>query len=658
MTEGTSANINVRRRRFASRTLFVLVLLSGLAGSLGCSSHPVSVERIGRRAAAFRPEANVFDSGRLSESTRTVLFSLALKPDTGERNSSVPDPVELALERLGRRSGRAKYGIARSEYLAYLANLRSEQAEAYLLESTLAAYQALIVLSREPSDWQPDRYRALRFYNLALQRWLSIRLERDPMLSDTSVNGLGRSFALDPVPVGQLVRRAYGEYRVSAEYEFEGLTARHRRVGIGVDLVAVAPPPTAEHDPLAPHFPREGMFRGIAAVLEPAIVEQNAPRPNTSPNTARASAEDPSFVRNRDSVVPTLRLNLIDPDRVDRWWVGAITIPTSADFTAPYATLMSQARLRELAGQEYFSSSAHQPHGVFLLEEFDSRKTPVIMVHGLASSPSTWLAVSNEILGDERLRRNFQIWHYRYPTGTPLLESAMSLRKDLNQVRQTIIQERGVPANPIVIGHGMGGILSRQLLQRSGNQVWETIYDVTPENLGLTGKEYDLARDLYFFEPLDFIDRLILIATPHRGSLEARTWIGRLGSDLAPVPSELKELVRSIRQINPDAIRVEVPPSVDELDPSHPVNTALVDLSIKKGVPIHTIVGQLGADPTDGVVTHDSSRLEDATSFRVVPGDHRVHQTPAAILEIKRILRQHLAEPAEQTPPSKSEENK
>jgi hypothetical protein len=52
-----------------------------------------------------------------------------------------------------------------------------------------------------------------------------------------------------------------------------------------------------------------------------------------------------------------------------------------------------------------------------------------------------------------------------------------------------------------------------------------------------------------------------------------------------------------------------------------------------------------GGEPGDGVVPYRSAHLDDAESERVVPADHfHVHQHPLAVLEVRRILLEHLKE--------------
>jgi hypothetical protein len=61
---------------------------------------------------------------------------------------------------------------------------------------------------------------------------------------------------------------------------------------------------------------------------------------------------------------------------------------------------------------------------------------------------------------------------------------------------------------------------------------------------------------------------------------------------------------------------------------------------------VHSIVAVEGGglrDPSDGVVTYRSAHLEDAASEVVVRSKHSMQRNPEAILELRRILREHVA---------------
>ena len=67
-------------------------------------------------------------------------------------------------------------------------------------------------------------------------------------------------------------------------------------------------------------------------------------------------------------------------------------------------------------------------------EPYYPEKIPVLMVHGILSSPLMWRDLTNRIMGDPLLQKKYQVWHYTYATGLPILTSADILRKQLDGV--------------------------------------------------------------------------------------------------------------------------------------------------------------------------------------------------------------------------------
>ena len=70
-------------------------------------------------------------------------------------------------------------------------------------------------------------------------------------------------------------------------------------------------------------------------------------------------------------------------------------------------------------------------------------------------------------------------------------------------------------------------------------------------------------------------------------------------------------------------------------------------------VTYHNIIGVLPEDEVlgkvaakgDGVVKFESARVESAASEAIVPEDHvNIHRHPLSVLEVQRILVEHLAE--------------
>ncbi len=102
------------------------------------------------------------------------------------------------------------------------------------------------------------------------------------------------------------------------------------------------------------------------------------------------------------------------------------------------------------------------------------------------------------------------------------------------------------------------------------------------------------------------------MASPHRGSQIADSWIGHIGASLIRLPSDLQSDIVNVVSGNRDAATPAAKAfdaemnfsSVHTLSPNDPALKALVDLPIK--VPYHSIIGQHHAGPietsSDGVV--------------------------------------------------------
>jgi hypothetical protein len=93
---------------------------------------------------------------------------------------------------------------------------------------------------------------------------------------------------------------------------------------------------------------------------------------------------------------------------------------------------------------------------------------------------------------------------------------------------------------------------------------------------------------------------------------------------------------------------LRVPNSIDNLSDTDPFIVAAANLPISQRVRYHTIVGVYKpagplATTNDGVVPYKSAHLDGADSELAIPSWHSVQETPAAILELRRILALHAA---------------
>ncbi len=279
----------------------------------------------------------------------------------------------------------------------------------------------------------------------------------------------------------------------------------------------------------------------------------------------------------------------------------------------------------------------------------------MVFVHGLMSSPQTWLKMFNNLLADTLIRERYQFWFFMYPTGNPILYSANTLRESIKEARQVFDPEGDDSAfdDLILVGHSMGGLLSKYMILDSGNEIWEEISGVPFKDIDFTPDQRRFVERMFFFEPLPFVSRVVFIATPHRGSEWASGHIGRLGASLVKLPFTLVNntfgMIQAIAQDEQSRLMTKIermPTGVDGLKPDSLLVKVSEQMVLPNDIPYHSIIGndEVGDTPggTDGIVPYESSHLDGAVSEKIVDSGHSAHRHPLAIQEVRRILHMHL----------------
>lgn len=291
--------------------------------------------------------------------------------------------------------------------------------------------------------------------------------------------------------------------------------------------------------------------------------------------------------------------------------------------------------------------------GLFGINAYDPRKIPVVFVHGLNSSPATWRNAVNEIFADPELDARYQPVLFIYPTGLSVPSAANQLRVSLNQYR-----DRWDPGHDdasfdhmVIIGHSMGGLLTRLQVIDSGEDLWRAFFLRPPEDIPFIPRSSrERLRASLEFKAEPFVGRVVFVAVPHRGSEMADISVVRLAVRLIKLPLTLSGLTATLLRgdqsvLNPALLRYNSLGlrSVDMLSPGHPYFDALAKRPIK--VPFHSIIGDRGrnhgAKSSDGVVPYWSSHLDGAVSEKLVPYGHRCTMKPETVHEIARILKLH-----------------
>ena len=161
----------------------------------------------------------------------------------------------------------------------------------------------------------------------------------------------------------------------------------------------------------------------------------------------------------------------------------------------------------------------------------------------------------------------------------------------------------------------------------------------------------DLVRRSIFFKPVPSIKRVVFLATPHQGSFRVSTFVLGAVRRLVSLPVALVKDFGDILKENPDfAVKHRartLPTAVDNMLPGHPFVRTLSESPLAPGVPAHSIIAVLGdGSPlllNDGVVAYRSAHLEGVESEKIVKSSHSMQSDPATILEVRRILREHVA---------------
>jgi pimeloyl-ACP methyl ester carboxylesterase len=601
---------------------FVVALALVLAG--GCRS-PVGVTRTGFEPNFRAQRTNILDQKEKKELSPASLQLLAY---TGLSDVYATDREEALrrLREIALTERRRRPFVVLAE-LDYAQALETGEQGRFLL-AAVDAYQYLFSdeLDPQPDPFDPLFRLACDLYNRGLAQAL--------LAENGDVDLQNRVLE---TPCGPFEIRENASSPTWAHDEFErflpadafsirGLRERVRTSGLGVPLIAVRNA-AAEDDPLRKHMPPRLML--------PATVVL---RPEGGIAALHAGAL-------------TGALELHFTTDVQETEIAGHRVPLEADLTAPLAYSLQDSPIWSFSLLGFLSGENEKLEtGVYMTQPYQAGKTPVLLLHGTASNPAEWAQLISGLQLDQRLRANYQLWVGLYPTGNPVLYSAWGVRTALSDLLRELDPEGDDPAlaRMVVVGHSQGGLLARLLVSSSGDRFWKLISSKPFEEYELSSEAREILGGCLFFEPVPAIQRAVFISTPHKGSFLAASWIGRLTYGLVELPRDLTNSARQLVKADrlPAELRKEIPTSVQNMDPASHFVKVLSTLPFGEGVHLHSIVAVNGDGPAeegdDGVVAYESAHLDEAESELVVRHSHSCQHEPETVLELRRILLEHL----------------
>ncbi|UZW59914.1 esterase/lipase family protein [Lysobacter enzymogenes] len=688
-------------------------LLAGLLllGGSGCAVVKVKERAFGDIAAERNVDA--LSGGRLSIASSTALNSAGLDPAACARD---PDPciaqlrplssaeewlatsAELQLLRMNalpatversaeagafKRSRQAAAEIAQVPADVAAADPRTRAAVA----TARYAYAYLFATARTPEQrvFEARQQQVLQYYNRAVEAIAQAAFAASAGKAEAAtldVGGLELGAVLhgyDPADIRQDPQALLA----SDTLGFANLRAVYRRDGFGTALVAVFPP---RHGADAASASAESAAADSESAASANAAAANAAPPAASYTFANAPRRRPIAAARNDApyrdtrylpVTVTLRfdgegldgvlasrraqLDVYNPYRIDSETIAGRKVPLAANYSAAYGIWLARSELARLSLSSLLrpkQARAFKPR-VYLNQPYDPDKRVIVLIHGLASSPEAWVNLANELLGDESLRRRYQLWQVFYPTNIDMLSNRAAIASALQQTfRHYDPQGDDVASHDaVLVGHSMGGVIGRLLLSDSGGHVADAMLEGLDPALIARVRKDPLLRELTVFQPMPQFGRAVFMASPQRGAVVTDGWPLRMVRKLIRLPldvlRETAELIQRYDVSESDLERIGLrkgkpPTGPDDLSPNSRFMHATRDLSIEPGLPYHVIVAQRDpklplAQSDDGVVPYPSAHMDGAVSEKAIASGHSVQETPQAIAELRRILHEDVA---------------
>jgi len=512
------------------------------------------------------------------------------------------------------------------------------------------SYAYLFKTKRKPIDriFDNRQVQIRDFYNQAIAKLVTISAQRSSVKKATDSVKIGNSIYNINLDQYQLLKnKELDRFISSYNLNFSGLRTINRRDGFGSEFVAV--------------FPASEEKSNNKYILDPLNASYQT---SINPNIHKARYLSATIVarpvkaESVDDIInsPNITVQVMDPYRTENVDIAGKSYPLAANFSAPYGLWLAENNLGAAAYLSLIDREERltMPH-LYMLEPYNPNKKVIVLVHGLASSPEAWIALTNDIMGDSILREHYQVWQVFYSTNMPILESRFQIYALLKQAFGALNPNDPADKDAVLIGHSMGGIISRLLV--SNADISQSALSMMSPYQQAKLKKHPIVSERLKIQPITNFDRAVFMSSPNRGTDFADLWFTRAARKIIKLPGAFLGAVTDTIT-NQDIDAKDILTRIDKgliqngpSDLSHKSKFMALteDINPPKGFVFHSIIGNKtnSKDPdvmTDGIVPYKSAHLDGATSEVIIKGGHSIQKTPEAVLELRRILRQHLVD--------------
>lgn len=512
------------------------------------------------------------------------------------------------------------------------------------------SYAYLFKTPRQPQDriFDNRQVQIRDFYNQALNQLVNVYSEKNSSENIPHTIQIGRSkYTVDIESYQKLQGEKLEKFTSSYNMNFSGLRSINRRDGFGADFVAVLQSDEKSNqsdqkyilDPLNYHYPN-GINPKIhkAHYLASTLIAE--------PINTNAKLDEVLNGQN-------FKIKIYDPYKVEKINIEGKDYSLAANFSAPYGLWLAENNLGAAAYLTLIDRNQRltTPH-LYMLEPYNPHKKVIVLIHGLASSPEAWIAVTNEIMGDKILREQYQVWQVFYSTNMPILESRFQIYALLKQAFGSLNPKDQAANNAVLIGHSMGGIISRLLV--SNADISKDALPMMSQHEQARMRKHPVIGERLKMQAIPNFDRVIFLAAPHRGTSYADRWFTLTARKIIRLPSTfLKTLTDTLTSYDDDlkdmvrTINNSLQNGPSDLSNKSEFMELTSGISPKEGLVFHSIMGNITKSDdldtiTDGIVPYKSAHIDGAISEKIIKGGHSIQMKPETTLELRRILNQHL----------------